>query len=318
MQNWQLKGEVKMLEGVIAAHLTLFKENGDIDYKEMEKYFDFLHQKGVKGIFACGTTSEGLLMSTKEREEIFKISKSVVGSDVKVIANCSSLRIEETKTLISSAKKAGDDAIAILPPLYYRVSEEEMINYFSKIIEFASNFPVYIYNIPSLAVNAVNVKIIYRLLKNFDNFFGIKDSSGNFATITKFVELKQTFQRFEIAVGFDRAFLSCLIAGADGTVSGPAAVFPEPFIKVYELFKVGNFKEATKIQKKLVEISSSVGEGYSIPVLKEALKVRGFGNGNVRLPLVQTTKENLKQIIAKDEEEIRKIFSSKENRRRDF
>lgn len=299
-----------MLDGIIAAHLTLFKEDEDIDYKEMEKYFDFLRQKGVNGIFACGTTSEGLLLSTKEREEIFKISKSVVGSDVKVIANCSSLRIEETKTLIHSAKKAGDDAIAILPPLYYKVSEREMINYFSKVISFASNIPVYIYNIPSLAINAVNINIISELLRKFDNFFGMKDSSGDFGAITKFIELKQDFQRFEIAVGFDRAFLACLISGVNGTVSGPAAVFPELFVKVYELFKSGKIKKACKIQKKLVKISSSVGEGYSIPILKEALKLRGFGNGNVRLPLIQTNKENFKQIVAKDEEEIEKIFSS--------
>ncbi len=300
-----------MIEGVIAAHLTLFKENGNVDYKEMERYFDFLRRKGVNGVFVCGTTSEGLLMSTREREEIFKISKSVIGDDVKIIAHCSSLKIEETKALISSAKKAGDDAIAILPPLYYRVSEDEMLNYFSEVMSFASDIPVYIYNIPSLAVNVVNVKIVYELLRKFDNFFGMKDSSGDFGAITKFVELKQTFHRFEIAVGFDRAFLPSLLTGVDGTVSGPAAVFPEPFVKVYELFKAGKLKEAAEIQKKLVEISSSIGEGYNIPMLKEALKFRGFGNGGVRLPLIQTNKEDFRQTIDRDEEEIEKIFSSK-------
>ena len=298
-----------MLQGVIAAHLTLFKD-GKLDYEETEKYFDFLRQKNVNGVFACGTTSEGLLMSTEEREDIFRISKSVVGKNVKVIANCSSLRIEETKMLISAAKKADDDAIAILPPLYYRVSEEEMLNYFSEVMRFTSDMPIYIYNIPSLAVNAVNANIAYKLLKNFDNFSGMKDSSGDFGAITKLVELKREFQRFEIAVGFDRAFLSCLMAGVDGTVSGPAAVFPEPFVKVYELFRAKKFEEARLAQEKLIEISSSIGEGYSIPILKEALKLRGFGNGTVRLPLLQANEGNLRQLIVKNEEEIEKIFSS--------
>ncbi len=297
-----------MLEGVIAAHLTLFKGNGDIDYKEMEKYFDFLHRKGVNGIFACGTTSEGLLMSTKEREEIFKISKSVVGSDIKVIANCSSLRIEEVKTLISIAEKTGDDAIAILPPLYYRVSEDEMMNYFSEVIEFASDIPVYIYNIPSLAVNSVNTKIIRELLKKFDNFFGMKDSSGDFGSIVKFLKLRQEFPRFEIAVGFDGAFSACLFEGVNGTVSGTAAVFPEIFVKVYSLFKNGKLEQVQRTQKKLLKISESIGEGYSISILKKALKFRGFGNGNMRLPLIKSKSTSLKQKVEQDELEIKGIF----------
>lgn len=293
-----------MLDGVIAAPLTIFKDSGEIDYKETERYFGFLVEKGINGLFACGTTSEGLSLDPKEHEEIFMLARSVASNKAKVIANCSSVRIEESKELVRIAKAANVDAIATLPPLYYKVSEKEMIEYVSKITEYAKNLPTYVYNIPSLACNKVTVKVVSYLLEKHENFFGMKDSSGDFGEITRFVDLRKKFPRFEIAVGFDRAFFPMLMMGINGTVSGPAAVFPEPFVKVYSLFKKGNFEEARKAQEKLIEISAAIGEGYDMSTLKKALQFRGFGNGKMRLPLMEYEDKNLKDKVEFAEKEI--------------
>ena len=299
-----MKEGILMLDGVIAAPLTIFKNNGEIDYKETERYFGFLVEKGINGLFACGTTSEGLSLNIKEHEEIFKIARSVTSNKAKVIANCSSVRIEESKELVYIAKEAGVDAIATLPPLYYKVSEKEMIEYISKITEYTKNLPVYVYNIPSLACNKVTVKVISTLLEKYENFFGMKDSSGDFGEITKFVGLRKDFPRFEIAVGFDRAFFPMLMMGVNGTVSGPAAVFPEPFIEVYSLFKKGNLEESHKVQEKLIKISAAVGEGYDMSALKKALQFRGFGNGRMRLPLMEYEGKDLRDKVKFAEKEI--------------
>ncbi len=293
-----------MLDGVIAAPLTIFKDNGEIDYRETERYFNFLVEKGINGMFSCGTTSEGLSLSVKEHEEIFKLARSVASGKVKVIANCSSVRIEEAKELVHIAQKASVDAIATLPPLYYKVGEKEMIEYISKITEVAKDLPTYVYNIPSLAGTKVTIKVVSHLLEKNENFFGMKDSSGDFGEITRFLDLRKDFSRFEIAVGFDRAFFPMLIMGVNGTVSGPAAVFPEPFVKVYSLFKKGNLEEARKAQEKMIQISSAIGEGYDMSVLKKALQFRGFGNGKMRLPFMEYEDRNLKNKVEFAEKEI--------------
>ncbi|MGC9214981.1 dihydrodipicolinate synthase family protein, partial [Athalassotoga sp.] len=251
-----------------------------------------------------GTTSEGLSLNIKEHEEIFKLARSVASNKAKVIANCSSVRIEESKELVRIAKKANVDAVATLPPLYYRVSEKEMIEYISKITEEVKNLPTYVYNIPSLACNKVTVKVVSTLLEKYENFFGMKDSSGDFGEITRFVDLRKDFPRFEIAVGFDRAFFPMLMMGVNGTVSGPAAVFPEPFVRVYSLFKKGNLEESRKAQEKLIKISAAVGEGYDMSALKKALQFRGFGNGRMRLPLMEYEGKDLRDKVKFAEKEI--------------
>jgi 4-hydroxy-tetrahydrodipicolinate synthase len=295
---------ISMLDGVIAAPLTMFKDNGEVDYKETEKYFGFLVEKGINGLFACGTTSEGLSLNVSEHEEIFKLARSIASNKAKVIANCSNIRIEESRELARIAKKANVDAIATLPPLYYRVSEKEMIEYISVIVQTVKDLPTYVYNIPSLAVNKVTLNVVSNLLEKHENFFGMKDSSGDFGEITRFIDLRKKFPKFEIAVGFDRAFFPLLMTGVNGTVSGPAAVFPEPFVKVYSLFKKGNLEEARKAQEKMMEISSVIGEGYDMSALKKALQFRGFGNGKMRLPLMEYEGKNLRDKVGFAEKEI--------------
>ncbi|MDI3473443.1 MAG: hypothetical protein PWQ48_1724 [Thermotogaceae bacterium] len=79
-----------MLEGVIASHLTLLNEDGKIDFVEQRKYFEFLKSKSVDGLFLCGTTSEGLLLSFDKRKGLFRLAKDVFRNkeDVSLIAHC--------------------------------------------------------------------------------------------------------------------------------------------------------------------------------------------------------------------------------------
>lgn len=299
-----------MLEGIIVAPLTLFNENGDIDFSEQKRYFEFLEAKGVNGLFLCGTTSEGLLLTFDERKDLLQLAKDVVGNrnTMNLIAHCSSLRLDETEKLIKVAHNIGINEISILPPIYYKCSESEIESYFSGIFSSFQDLQFYIYNIPQLALNKVTPKIIRNLLNKHSNLVGIKDSSGDFSAIVELVKIKNEKPDFKVVVGFDRAFLPALVAGVDGTVSGPAGVFPEPFVNTYQYFKANDIKNAKKSFELLLKASESIGEGYNMSMLKKALAYRGFGNGLMRKPLLEfvdsekTLKEsvkNLESLIAK-------------------
>jgi len=276
-----------MLEGVIAAPLTLFNKDGSIDFSEQRKYLEFLKMKGINGLFLCGTTSEGLLLTLDERKQLFQLAKETFpdNDDISLIAHCSSLRLDETKELISFAHSIGINEISVLPPIYHKCSDDEIEGYFSELLSSFPNLHFYIYNIPQLALNKVTRKIVENLLNKYNNLYGIKDSSGDFSAIVELIKIKREKPDFKIVVGFDIAFLPALIAGIDGTVSGPAAVFPEPFVKTYQYFKANDIEKAKKSFELLLASSESVGEGYDISVLKKALSYRGFGNGNMRKPL---------------------------------
>ncbi|MDI6862043.1 MAG: dihydrodipicolinate synthase family protein, partial [Pseudothermotoga sp.] len=61
---------MKRLHGVTVAALTPMNEDGSkVDHAVIKDYVDFLVEKGVNGIFALGTTGEGLLLSIEERKK---------------------------------------------------------------------------------------------------------------------------------------------------------------------------------------------------------------------------------------------------------
>lgn len=281
---------MKKLSGVTVAALTPLTEDGvQVDYTAIKDYVEFLVQKGVHGIFALGTTGEGLLLTPEERKKALESFIKAVDGRVTLIAHCGALRIEEVKELLDHAKSSGADGAAIVSPFYYKYRQDEIIEFFLQATKDARDFPIYLYNIPGLTGNWITPKIAEKIHLQNPNVVGIKDSSGDLLHIISLIN--DTPKNFDVVVGCDRAFLTVLQMGAKGCVSGPAAVFPEFFVKLYEQFKKGDIEGAKQTQKKLTKLSLALGDGASIPMLKTALKWRGLKMGGCRAPL-QLLKES--------------------------
>src|SRR5882724_6760912 len=58
------------LGGLIAAPYTPFDSSGSLKLSVIEKQAASLIDNGVKGAFICGTTGEGLSMTTAERMQV--------------------------------------------------------------------------------------------------------------------------------------------------------------------------------------------------------------------------------------------------------
>ena len=57
-----------MFEGVLSAMITPLTDDGEaVNLDAIRLYSDFLIRKGVNGLFTCGTTGEGPLLSLGER-----------------------------------------------------------------------------------------------------------------------------------------------------------------------------------------------------------------------------------------------------------
>lgn len=275
---------MKKLSGVTVAALTPLTEDGmQVDYAAIKDYVDFLVQKGVDGIFALGTTGEGLLLTVQERQKALESFVKAVDERVILIAHCGALRIEEVQELLDHAKSCGAHGAAIVAPFYYKYRQDEMTEFFLQVTKDVRDFPIYLYNIPGLTGNWITPKMAEQIHLQKPEIIGIKDSSGDLLHVISLIN--DTPKDFDVVVGCDRAFLTVLQMGAKGCVSGPAAVFPEFFVKLYEQFKKGDIEGAKQTQKRLTKLSLAVGDGASIPMLKTALKWRGLRMGSCRSPL---------------------------------
>ncbi len=285
---------MKLLEGIVVAHTTPFHENDSIDYESLRKYVNFIIEKGVHGIFVCGTTGEGLILSLEERKKILETIIEENKGRIAVIAHCGVISLRDTMELIDHAKKVGADGIGIVAPFYYSYTERELYNYYATIAKEFEDIPIYLYNIPSLAKNELSIPLVSKLSYEFENIVGIKDSSGNFSTILGYIY--NTRKDFIVITGYDRAFFPVLIMGGKGTVTGPGGVFPEIFVEIYDSFKKKDYETCLELQKKQTKLSLALYDGTSIPVLKKALEFRGIGKGYMRKPFLPLNEEESKKL----------------------
>jgi dihydrodipicolinate synthase/N-acetylneuraminate lyase len=67
------------IEGIVTAMLTPFTKGGEhVDYDKIGPLAEGILRSGVHGLFVCGTTGEGLLMSADERQAVLEEVASVV------------------------------------------------------------------------------------------------------------------------------------------------------------------------------------------------------------------------------------------------
>ncbi|PMQ01203.1 MAG: dihydrodipicolinate synthase family protein [Dictyoglomus sp. NZ13-RE01] len=285
---------MRLLEGVVVAHTTPFHEDESIDYEALRKYVNFVIEKKVHGIFVCGTTGEGLILSIEERKKVLETIIEENKGRIAVVAHCGAINLRDTMELIDHAKKVGADGVGIVAPFYYSYTEKELYNYYATIAREFKDIPIYLYNIPSLAKNELSIPLVSKLSYDFENIVGIKDSSGNFSTILGYIY--NTRKDFIVITGYDRAFFPSLMMGGKGTVTGPGGVFPEIFVKIYDSFKKKDYEACLELQKKQTKLSLSLHDGASIPVLKKALEFRGIGKGYMRRPFLPLNEEESRSL----------------------
>jgi 4-hydroxy-tetrahydrodipicolinate synthase len=276
---------MKKLFGVVVPMTTPFDQDGKVDIKALEKQIDFLIEKGVHGLYPCGTTGEMLLMSLEERELVAETVVKRAARRITVFVHCGAMATKDTLRLGTHALSIGADGIGVVTPSFFGIDDEAMFEYYKTIsVNLPKDFPIYLYNIPQCSTNDISVKVCKELAQAYPNIVGIKYSGSDASRVLEY--LKVNHYNYSVLVGADRLFLQYLVMGCEGTVSGCAGVFPEVFVSLYKAYKAGNIDEAKTLQRKANEIITILKAGTNLSLFKEALKLRGLEASYVRPPLL--------------------------------
>jgi len=264
----------KRLEGVIPALIFPVNKEGKINFELLEKQTTYLISEGINGIFINGTTGEGAWLTMEEKEQIFKSVQEINRGKVFLCAACLQPTTELVMSEIKIYEKYEPDYIVAVTPYYYSVSQDIIIEHFKKIANFSS-VPLILYDIPQCTHNKIELSTILKLAKE-ENIAGLKDSSGDFISFTQgmYASVPETFSWIQGEDYLDGSALNC---GANGMVTGLGNVFIEPYIRMYQAAKKGNYQKGNELQKKinkLYEIIHVTG-GKVIPAIKVGAALLG-------------------------------------------
>lgn len=275
-------------EGIVPAILTPFTQGGkSVDYDRAAAFAEHLAKQGVHGLFVCGTTGEGPLMTLPERKQMLETVVQAVGKKVKVIAHTGCFDTASTIELTRHAQKAGAHAAGVFAPGFFGYDDESLKRHFTAVANAVKGFPVLLYNIPGCAKNALSRNLIVDLATNLDNIVGMKDSGGS---IQHFNDVLTHVPKGFVAInGVDEYSMQALVAGGSGIVASTANVLPELFLSIFNNVKKGNLKKAWESQVKLSRACGTFRYGAMVSRYKEGVRLRGFDPGFVRPPQRELT-----------------------------
>ena len=284
--------DIQKYQGVIPAFYACYDKNGEISPAAVRQLTEYFVQKGVKGVYVGGSSGECIYQGVAERKLLLENVMEAARGRLTVIAHVACNNTRDSRDLARHAESLGVDAIASIPPIYFRLPDHAIAKYWNDISDAAPNTDFIIYNIPQLAGVALTIPLLKEMLKN-PNVVGVKNSSMPVQDIQMFKDEGTRGGRpFVVFNGPDEQFISGLMMGADGGIGGTYGVMPELFVKLWELFHAGKLVEARQLQYDVDNIIYALcaTKCNMYASIKEALRRReGIDLGGVRPPLAAYT-----------------------------
>ena len=272
-------------KGVIPAFYACYDKEGNISPEGVQALTKYFVEKGVKGVYVNGSSGECIYQSVEDRKIVLENVMKVAEGKLTVIAHVACNNTKDSMELARHAESLGVDAIAAIPPIYFRLPEYAIAQYWNDISSAAPNTDFVIYNIPQLAGVALTQGLFAEMRKN-PKVIGVKNSSMPVQDIQMFKQAAG--EDYIIFNGPDEQFMSGRVIGAEGGIGGTYGVMPELFLKLDELVKACDMDTARELQYAIDEIIYKMcsAHGNMYGVIKAILKINeGLDLGGVREPL---------------------------------
>ena len=288
--------DISKYQGIIPAFYACYDDEGNISVERTKELTRYFIKKGVKGVYVCGSSGECIYQSKEERKQTLEAVMSEAKGKLTVIAHVACNNTADSMELAAHAESLGVDAIASIPPIYFKLPEHAIAQYWNDISSAAPNTDFVIYNIPQLAGVALTMPLFREMRKN-PRVAAVKNSSMPVQDIQMFK--MEGGPDFVVFNGPDEQFISGRAMGADGGIGGTYAVMPELLLKADELLKTGKVKEAAEVQYAIDAIiyAMCACKGNLYAVMKEILRIReNLDIGGVRKPLPNLFPEDMDQV----------------------
>ena len=274
--------DLKKYEGVIPAFYACYDNEGNVSVEGTRALTKYYIEKGVHGLYVGGSSGECIYQSVAERKQVLEIVMEEAKGKLTIIAHVACNNTRDSQELAAHAEGLGVDAIASIPPIYFKLPPHAIAKYWNDISAAAPNTDFIIYNIPQLAGVSLTTDLLKEMLKN-PKVIGVKNSSMPVQDIQMWAD-----EGCIVFNGPDEQFISGLVMGAVGGIGGTYGSMPELFLKMYELVKAGENAKAREIQNDVCRIIYKMcsGKGNLYAIMKAIIAKRGGPDcGGVRAPL---------------------------------
>ena len=275
------------IKGIYAAGISILNPDLSLNVEKTISHSEKIIDQGCHGTAIFGSTGQAQLISVTEKITFLnKLSTSKYKEKYIIGTGLNSLG--ETINLMKVAMSLNFKKFLIMPPAYYKYEDDEVIKFYTKIVEVIPESEIILYNFEKLCGYKFSINCIKELVKRFPNqIIGVKDSSYNL-----FEDLK--IENFSILPGSELKLLKGLEFGCSGIITATCNVTAQLSRKVYDDFLLNNQQS---YNKKLCDVRSVFDQFNLISGLHTLCSQRDQIYRNLLPPLRLLSQEEEKKLM---------------------
>ncbi len=262
---------------ILVPVVTAFHEDGQIDVEANKHIYDHLIQGGVDGIVLLGSIGEFYSMSMNQQKALIDFALPYINQRVTVYVGTSCMTIEDTIEMSNYAKDAGADAVMIITPYYFVLSDDSLEFFYNQVAK-ATSAKIYLYNFPARTGYNIPHHVALNVTRANDNIIGYKDSVSEMGHTRKLITtMLPEFPEFDVLSGFDENLAHNFLCGGGGCIGGLSNVAPELFAGWVKAINEENFEQIALHQKRVDKLMNIYEIGLPfMPAMKKAMILRGI------------------------------------------
>ena len=263
------------VNGIYAATLSVLNDDLSLNIKKTINHAENVMELGCHGVVFFGSTGQSQLISLSDKIQMIN---NLPGSQdkEKFIIGTGLNSLGDTINLMSISLSNKLNKFLIMPPAYYKYQDDDVINFYSRIIEALPESEIILYNFEKLSGYVFSLECIEKLVSKFPKqIIGVKDSSYN-------LYKKLKIDNFSIMPGSEIKLLEGLSIGCSGIITATANVTASLARNVYDDFV--NKRDQTQNQK-LCDVRSTFDKFNLISGLHTFLKSKDNNFKNLLPPL---------------------------------
>ena len=286
--------------GIYSAQWIPTDANGRVERASLAAHIDFERRAGISGILALGSTGEFPLFTLDERMAVLD-AVAELAAPLPVFANISDIRPADAIELGLHAKALRLPAVALMPPMFYPVSQADLLTYFLHVADVV-DLPVMLYNFPELTGKRIELETIAAFAEQ-SQMIAFKQSGAEFEYHREVIALGRE-KGFVVMSGSDTRLPEVFALGACGAIGGLVNIVPELMVQIDRVYRKGEPGDATAAAATMQEIGRIIGQ-LTFPLnVAAGLEARGFDPGAPKSVVSAESRTLYQKIVA----ELRALF----------
>lgn len=282
-------------EGINPAMFTpLTDDGGAISPDRVKRLLEFLLPQGISGLFVCGSTGEGVLMSPAEREQVAEIVLAEVAGQIPVMVHVGAAATRDSVRLAKHAEAHGAASVSSIPPFPFKISNASVYEHWRQI-GAATDLPLWIYYIPAMVGFRTDGSDLSQLLA-IPNLVGLKFTDTDFYVMRNLIDLSEG--KLRILSGPDQLCLPAQVMGATGAIGSTYNWMAPLYVKLFRAWQQRDLETARQCQYQANSFIRLIHAYELIAGQKVIMEYLGVPVGPTRHPIQPVSETERRELFA--------------------